>query len=752
MTTRAKLESAVCAAMESACANVMQWGVDDCALWFAGIVRDALGYDPAEFYRNRYYSRFGAMRLMAANGGLAGMLRAAARKHGWQQIKPEIAQAGDAGLVWALVDDSPVLATAVCRGHGWFVARNETGFTTVPAEDVAYAWSVLDDWQPGSRVNINSQIKGMPQPVYEPVSTVIGLTTLISSVGVSTAVAGAIGGFLVTTTLSIGFSLAASLLQPQKGNGDTGGALSGDSSQVSVQVTSRQSLPYKQVVVGSAFLSGPLFFEKVKPPYLTHGVLINHGKISAVRSITIGNDVLAFSSITPDTILTPLPISGQPNYSTKMRASVRYGESAQDVDPLILARYTNVGANFRQRGIATYVGEYSFGANQAEFTATWGQVARPAPRLYVDGVVVYDPRDNTQILADESTWKWSNNASLVQAWYLTRSFGGRIPVSKIDWTKVCIAADYDDELVGVRSTTRTVDYDAKTVSFVVGSTVTGATSNAAGTVSAISDGGATGTLTLVDVAGTFLDDETITGSGGGSATVNGDPVIVGSGGFIKRYTIDGVIILNEKPYIVLPKLLAANRGYVLESGGKVWVSSSRPLTPTFTINDKIIAGGFKYQSAKAKRDLLNRGQVRIVAENQSYQVVDGPIIDNVAQQAFDGEILVGTLTLDYVRDHRRAQRLLKAYLDSSRLGKTISVPVDANILALAADELIGSVGNVDSDLWPMMNRQYLVTGVGFSDDRSTISMALTEYVAPIETDWIPETDEKDFTLANVNVL
>jgi hypothetical protein len=36
--------------------------------------------------------------------------------------------------------------------------------------------------------------------------------------------------------------------------------------------------PYKRVIVGSAFVGGALFFEQVKPPYLTMGVLVNYGK------------------------------------------------------------------------------------------------------------------------------------------------------------------------------------------------------------------------------------------------------------------------------------------------------------------------------------------------------------------------------------------------------------------------------------------------------------------------------------------
>lgn len=70
-------------------------------------------------------------------------------------------------------------------------------------------------------------------------------------------------------------------------------------------------------------------------------------------------------------------------------------------------------------------------------------------------------------------------------------------------------------------TTTSLNYDAKTVDFTVGNTVTGA-GGATGTIERIFPGvGTTGRLELSGVTGTFVDNEALTGSGGGAATVNG---------------------------------------------------------------------------------------------------------------------------------------------------------------------------------------------------------------------------------------
>jgi len=69
-------------------------------------------------------------------------------------------------------------------------------------------------------------------------------------------------------------------------------------------------------------------------------------------------------------------------------------------------------------------------------------------------------------------------------------------------------------------------YDAQTVNFTVGDEVKGNTSGASGIIESDTDAGATGTLILTNVRGTFLDNETLVDSAsptGGKARVNGAP-------------------------------------------------------------------------------------------------------------------------------------------------------------------------------------------------------------------------------------
>jgi len=67
----------------------------------------------------------------------------------------------------------------------------------------------------------------------------------------------------------------------------------------------------------------------------------------------------------------------------------------------------------------------------------------------------------------------------------------------------------------------TLAYDGQTVNFTVGQVLTGSVSGATARIIADSDSGATGTLTLKDITGVFVDNETITDGAGGTALANG---------------------------------------------------------------------------------------------------------------------------------------------------------------------------------------------------------------------------------------
>lgn len=221
------------------------------------------------------------------------------------------------------------------------------------------------------------------------------------------------------------------------------------------------------------------------------------------------------------------------------------------------------------------------------------------------------------------------------------------------------------------------------------------------------------------------------------------------GTFIKRYTCNGLYTLAETPSEVLKKLQSSNRSKLIDSGGKIWIQAAKPRDPVATIHDGLIVGGFEFSAANPKRDTLNNVATRFVANDREYQTVDGPLYRDTDFETADNEKLLDTIELEFTDDHRTAQRMAKARLLESRVGGALTIKVDIVLLAMCSDELIGNAVNVSSNLFSWINGTYLVNKVSINE--ATLDLDLSRYDATIETNWIPATDEQDFTLPSLDV-
>lgn len=88
-----------------------------------------------------------------------------------------------------------------------------------------------------------------------------------------------------------------------------------------------------------------------------------------------------------------------------------------------------------------------FASGQPDFTAD------------VLGFKCYDPRDVTQVLATPSTWKWSGNASIIDANYLIHELGAKVPTARVDWASVATCATIDDQAVTLKNGTKEPRYE-----------------------------------------------------------------------------------------------------------------------------------------------------------------------------------------------------------------------------------------------------------------------------------------------------
>jgi len=130
--------------------------------------------------------------------------------------------------------------------------------------------------------------------------------------------------------------------------------------------------------------------------------------------------------------------------------SARLGAPGQTCDGILSADFSEIPAStFKQQGHACVVLKCYYGASADDHNKHWGAGAMPEVLFLVRGMKVFDPRDATQVQATPSTWKWSNNASLCMAHFLTYSRGMARPWADIDQTYLMAAANADDQGVSL---------------------------------------------------------------------------------------------------------------------------------------------------------------------------------------------------------------------------------------------------------------------------------------------------------------
>jgi hypothetical protein len=300
----------------------------------------------------------------------------------------------------------------------------------------------------------------------EPVSVFTGIAAALSSgaaaVGGALGIGGAIsGGGLVGAAALGGFSLSGAAGSLALGFGINfavnaiARAAAKDATAVGantpeVRLNTRQEVPPRRIVYGAPLVGGALFFEECKPPYYYRGFLLSDGPVTGPLEWYNSTTKISVSSSTGASLDVP--------YSGNLTFSFRDGAADQAMDPILAADFPNLDPNFRQRGIATLVVKAYYGANFDQFQALWGSIQRPNPLLILQGVPVYDPRDPSQILPGDpddpvayaearSTWKFSRTAALIQADYLWRKNGGRIPLHKIRWDEIGESATWDEGML-----------------------------------------------------------------------------------------------------------------------------------------------------------------------------------------------------------------------------------------------------------------------------------------------------------------
>lgn len=169
------------------------------------------------------------------------------------------------------------------------------------------------------------------------------------------------------------------------------------------------------------------------------------------------------------------------------------------------------------------------------------------------------------------------------------------------------------------------------------------------------------------------------GSWKDAANLCDENIINADGSSSKRYAIDGVFNLDEKPTDIINDMLAACGGSMVRMGGSYGLLPAAYNGPaTFTITSSDIISDVTVQVEPATSDAINTVKGSFVDPKQGYVETDYPVVIDEGAKVRDGGELSEDLSLRFVTDVYQAQRLANILLRKSLTGGNVKFTANLN--------------------------------------------------------------------------
>lgn len=241
-----------------------------------------------------------------------------------------------------------------------------------------------------------------------------------------------------------------------------------------------------------------------------------------------------------------------------------------------------------------------------------------------------------------------------------------------------------------------------------------------------------------------------------AANVAGQPVAVKGGGSIPRYACDGVLVFSDGSEIEdqIEPLMAAGAARFARIGGKLAIVPGIARDSVKTVSDFTDGQPVDLVRWRSSDDLYTEAVARFLAPDRAYESAETPAYVVPGAQAEDGGAAKRLVVdLDFVTDHRQAQRLAVIAVRRSRMQRQVSCELFPDCFNLVS----GSVCELDLPApYSGWNRKYEVASIapaaGLNDDASVtvrLPTVLTETSDAIWT-WVAATDEQDMQAGDLN--
>ncbi len=277
------------------------------------------------------------------------------------------------------------------------------------------------------------------QPAHAA-AIIAGITTGLIAVGFSAETAAVLAPLILTGVLGIGFNLALNaILAPDKPKSTN---LSRSSEFNSIE---RSNNAPARIVYGTRKSSGVLVYaqattflgEPKKGGESMHCCLaVAHGPIYGIRDIMLNDEHGQAGRFAAYAYM--IPFCGASDQEAISGKYVITSTNGKEVEAIVPKDWTS---DCRLRGIA---GLWFM----LQWNTTIFPAGPPTVTMTVDGRLVYDPRDTSQIVDEPSTWRFSDNWALCIYDFLhNREFGMAYDDATIDRAAIIVAANISDQLV-----------------------------------------------------------------------------------------------------------------------------------------------------------------------------------------------------------------------------------------------------------------------------------------------------------------
>lgn len=517
--------------------------------------------------------------------------------------------------------------------------------------------------------------------------------------------------FAISTAISIGLKLVASLLTPKPKTQAT----NLDDRQQGTTVTARQPIGYWRVGYGEVRVGGlPIYMGTTENNDKFHVVAacIAH-EIDSFQEYVIGEHWLH-----PDDLdSTGKTLPGGPLYfsgNSDVRIQTKLGTANQTAFEILVSETAGEWSDaHRARGHALLYVRYNF-------QPTIFPSGLPNQSAVIRGKKVYDPRDDVT--------RWTPNAALcIRDFLLTPKALGGYGMTSVDETAFAAAANVCDEFVATAEVSQEVtsvdadddllSVDGEYLEFQTGDRVEIATTSAlpAGLSAAtdyyviphrrraskITTSGAIHSRPSLKLANSYANalagtavDITDAGTGVHTITKTGEP----------RYTINGSYTLDQSPRKVLEELLTSCAGRVPEGAGAMRLMGLAWEAPTLTLDENHLRGPMAVQTKRARRDRFNAVRGTYVSPLNDHQPSDYPAVIGSTYETEDGERIYGDYPQPYTSRAGQAQRVAKVELVRNRFERTVQYPAMLQAYDCKAGEIIA----IDNARWNWSGKAFEV--------------------------------------------